>query len=238
MADRKRTKPGRSPSRARTVQPQVVSGVPSAAVRAVEVIDEKHLAIEARQITKLYHASRRSQTEAAVTIGTRLEQIAARLEHGRYTAWIDASLPFSSRSADNYRALARWTTDHPKLAARLAHLGPTKLYMLATQAPATVRKLTARKTVARLDGSKTTLTALSSRDLTQILAQLKTGERPAPRGRKRDTGAFHRRLEKRLVALEKLLERESEAASALAPRVAQQLRRRVDAIGKRLGSAR
>jgi hypothetical protein len=131
------------------------------------------------RVRDLLLAVGRRTTEATVAIGRHLAEIHARLQHGQWLEWLEDNPPFSRRTATGYIALAEWADASAADFARLGHVGPTKLMLLAAQPPAKIRGLKAGKPidVPGIDRKKT-IEAMTVADLDRVLGGLTT---PAPR---------------------------------------------------------
>lgn len=130
------------------------------------------------RVHELLHEIGRRTADATVAIGKHLAQIQARLDHGQWLAWISDNVPFSSRTASGYMALAEWAAGLPDEFARLRHVGPTKLMLIAARPRPQVRGLKAGTpmNVPGVDGKKT-IEAMTVVELGRILGDLKA---PAP----------------------------------------------------------
>lgn len=104
----------------------------------VRLTEKLHAMVEA-------HAKR--STEALVQIGKQLARIFVRLEAGQWARWLDDNASFGRSSAQNYMKLAAWAEREPTQFARLRHLGPAKLYVLAGARRERVRGLKLGKAV-------------------------------------------------------------------------------------------
>ena len=75
-------------------------------------------------------AARRRRSRGVVAMGERMATVRDLLPRGEWRRWIDEALPFTPRTVGNYIMLAQWHEERPQDIERLAHLGPTKLYLL------------------------------------------------------------------------------------------------------------
>jgi hypothetical protein len=100
------------------------------------------------KVHDLVAAAARRSADAVATIGQHLAKIRERLPHGQWLAWIADNAPFSHSTAANYIELAQWSLRAPAEFARLRHLGPGKLYVLAAVPPQRVRALKPGKLLA------------------------------------------------------------------------------------------
>lgn len=94
-----------------------------------------------RQIIDLQAKATAKMVTAVVAIGQRMAEVHDRLPEGEWVAWVAEAVPLDRRTIHNYIALYRWSQRASVQFERFAHLGPTKLYVLAAGDPNRVRKL-------------------------------------------------------------------------------------------------
>src|SRR5688572_16867597 len=86
-------------------------------------------------ILRTHRSASTTNTDSAIAMGSEIATIRATLEPGEFEAWAREAVPFTSRTARNYIALADFAAREPNELRRLAHLGPSKLYRLAALPP-------------------------------------------------------------------------------------------------------
>src|SRR5688572_4531206 len=92
-------------------------------------------------ILRTHRSASTTNTDSAIAMGSEIATIRATLEPGEFEAWAREAVPFTSRTARNYIALADFAAREPDELRRLAHLGPSKLYRLTALPPTRRRKL-------------------------------------------------------------------------------------------------
>jgi len=92
-------------------------------------------------ILRTHRSASTTNTDSAIAMGSEIATIRATLEPGEFEAWAREAVPFTSRTARNYIALADFAAREPNELRRLAHLGPSKLYRLTALPPTRRRKL-------------------------------------------------------------------------------------------------
>lgn len=104
-----------------------------------------------------------------------LASIRDRLPHGQWLAWLDDNAPFSRRTAANYIELTEWSRRVPAQFTKLSHLGPGKLYVIATAPAERVKGLRPGKMVP-LPGSerRKTIEAMTTVELETLVGGLAT----------------------------------------------------------------
>ncbi|NMG41995.1 DUF3102 domain-containing protein [Chelativorans sp. ZYF759] len=106
-------------------QPQPASTDPSWAVGlACEAIEA------ARQAAGRIRARHRGMVEGILDTGQDLIAIKSKLGHGKFGAWVEASVGWSARTAENYMRVAEEFGDNRELVTQLS---PTTLYGLAAK---------------------------------------------------------------------------------------------------------
>jgi hypothetical protein len=128
-----------------------------------------------RQLQNLVAASARRSADDVVAIGKQLQAIRDRLaRRGEWLQWIEDNAGFGRSTANNYIDLAAWSTREPTQYARLKHLGPGKLYVLATAEPKRVRALKPGKLVAlAASGKKKRIEDMTTPELISVIGDLK-----------------------------------------------------------------
>lgn len=121
------------------------------------------------KVRGLLSGNARRSADAVAKIGAHLARIRDRLPHGQWLQWIDDNAPFSRGTATNYIELAAWATREPRDFARLRHLGPAKLYVIASAEPQRVKGLKPGKLVALGDGRRKTIEDLTTPELVQVV---------------------------------------------------------------------
>lgn len=118
-------------------------------------------------------AAARRSADAVVAIGKQLMSIRDRLPHGQWVQWVDDNASFGRSTARNYIELARWSQREPAQFARLRHLGPGKLYVLAGVDARRVRALRPGKVVA-VPGSEArkTIEVMTTLELGAVVGDL------------------------------------------------------------------
>jgi hypothetical protein len=91
-------------------------------------------------------------------------------------AWLDDNAPFSRSTATNYMGLAAWARRAPAQYRRLRHLGPTKLYVLASVEPQRVVALRPGRLVAIPNSPRRrTIESMSVAELASVVGNLLPG---------------------------------------------------------------
>lgn len=143
------------------------------------ITDWRRDAIVVRLTEKLHtlvsNAARRSADDV-VAIGLQLERIRKRLAHGQWRRWIEDNAGFGRSTATNYIELAAWSRRAPAEFARLRHLGPGKLYVIATAEPQRVRTLKPGKLVALGSGKRKRIEDMTTPELGEVVGGFKTPE--------------------------------------------------------------
>ena len=125
------------------------------------------------QITRLHGKLVDTMTKTVVEIGRRMTQIHDRLAHGQWNRWVEQSTLFERRTIDNYMRMFRFSRDEPRQFARFAHLGPSKLYVLASADIARVAKLKVREAIAIPGGGgRKTIDDMTVRELSRVVGDL------------------------------------------------------------------
>lgn len=161
-----------TPPRARPRRTSATALVPKprrAVVRGEVVTPWTRVAAVVRltsSILRTHRATSRANAKATIALGRQLAKVQAALETGQWLEWVDEAVPFTPRTVQNYLALAAWADREPAQLARFGHLGPSKLYRIASlgfaardklkvgepiRIPGAGRKLLEVMTVAELD---------------------------------------------------------------------------------------
>jgi hypothetical protein len=124
-----------------------------------------------RQILRLQAATASTVVESVIAIGDAAREIHDDLPHGQWTRWCAEAVPFARQTLSNYMALSRWAEARPKEVEKLAHLGPSKLYLLLPLPPAVRRRLTGRKPIPIPDGGVKTIDLMTVSELARVTAE-------------------------------------------------------------------
>ncbi len=123
-----------------------------------------------KQILRLQAVTAATVVESVIAIGDAAREIHEELPHGQWARWCAEAVPFARQTLANYMALARWAEERPKEVAKLAHLGPSKLYLLLPLPAGVRRRLTGRKPVPIPDGGKKTVDLMTVAELVRVTA--------------------------------------------------------------------
>jgi hypothetical protein len=123
-----------------------------------------------KQILRLQAVTASTVVESVIAIGEAAREIHEELPHGQWARWCAEAVPFARQTLANYMALARWAEERPKEVAKLAHLGPSKLYLLLPLPSAVRRRLTGRKPIAIPDGPTKTVDLMTVAELARVTA--------------------------------------------------------------------
>ena len=161
MAEARRT-PGRTPTRSgqsrRLAIPEAGWRTDARVVRLTE------------QINRVQRQTAERVVDAVIEIGRRMAEVRERLDHGQWRAWATEAVPFTTRTIANYTALAGWSDASPDEVERLAHLGPTKLYLLAGLPARARRRLTSSRPHTLPDGRRKTIAIMTVAELAELVA--------------------------------------------------------------------
>ena len=138
------------------------------------------------QILRLQALTASRVVESVIAIGEAVQEIHDELPHGQWARWCAEAVPFARQTLSNYMALARWAEQRPKEVEKLAHLGPSKLYLLLPLPPGVRRRLAGRKPVQVPDGPLKTIDRMTVSELARVTAQelrVLPGRKPMPVGR-------------------------------------------------------
>ena len=123
------------------------------------------------EIIRLHERVARQLVEAVIAIGGRMAEIHEALPHGQWERWVAEAVPLTSRTIANYMRLAQWAQTRPRDIERLAHLGATKLYLLAPLEPGVRRRLTGRTPVPIPGGREAkTIDVMTVGELRKVVA--------------------------------------------------------------------
>lgn len=118
-------------------------------------------------------ASARRSADEVVAIGRQLTLIHDRLPRGLWVKWLGDNAGFSRSTASNYIEVAEFAGREAAQFARLKHLGPGKLYVLASTDPKRVRALEPGKLVALPGSSKRkTIEDMTAPELVRVVGDL------------------------------------------------------------------
>lgn len=124
-----------------------------------------------KQIMRLQAVTASTVVESVIAIGDAAREIHDELPHGQWTRWCAEAVPFARQTLSNYMALSRWAEARPKEVERMAHLGPSKLYLLLPLPPGVRRRLTGRKPVAIPGGGQKTVDFMTVSELARVTAE-------------------------------------------------------------------
>jgi signal recognition particle subunit SRP54 len=91
---------------------------------------------EIRQLHSDILQAARTTLDKAIRIGELLTTVKAQCKHGEWLPWVQANLPFSERTAQNYMRAAEWCEGKSET---VSHLPASTVYLLA--APSTSEKI-------------------------------------------------------------------------------------------------
>jgi hypothetical protein len=186
------------------------------------------------EILKLQRELATRVVEGAIAMGERMAKIRAALPHGQWQRWIEEAVPFTRKTIANYMMLARWAEARPRDLERLAHLGPSKLYLLARVSPADRRRLTSRTPIAIPGGGTKTIDVMTVVELARVLGPTDMVAPSTPRiPIARVIEAVEQGIEGLDARVDDLLERRAEVDAE----VAEDLRDRLTALVDELESA-
>lgn len=133
-----------------------------------------------QEILELERTTSKNDTDARVSIGERLGEVAHKLAHGEWLPWLDEEVPYAPRTAQQYIALAEWAAANPSPYLKVAPLGPSKVYLLMRLAPPKLNALLAKTKVKLPSGKSTTLTLMTAQEVAELVGhQLGGGNPPA-----------------------------------------------------------
>ncbi len=96
------------------------------------------------QARALLAQSQGGDARSRVALGAVLQQVHAKLEHGQWLGWLERTVPFTARSAQNYIELSAWAEARPAVFERVAPLGASKVYLMSKLPPALLEQLLAK----------------------------------------------------------------------------------------------
>lgn len=211
---------------------------PTRATLAVSpvVTDWRRDAVVLRLTAKVHGllgAAARRSAEDVVKIGAHLQQIHARLPYGQWLDWVDENAPFSRSTATNYMELATWAGRVPAQFARLRHLGPGKLYVLASAPPHRVAALRPGKLVA-IAGSRRrkSIETMSTAQLGTLVDDLAPPTQPAV-----PIGKVVQSVLDRVAALDTAADAMVDRIDEVEPEVVVEIRAAVSRLLKRIDAA-
>jgi hypothetical protein len=126
-----------------------------------------------REILELHASGGRHDVRVKADIGGILFQARERLAHGDFGRWLEAELPYSTRTAQRAINLYHVRNSNPSLFETIAPLGVAKVYVLLTLPPAGIKSLVGKR--HRVPGVATsmTLAQLSFGQFVQLIAARK-----------------------------------------------------------------
>jgi len=178
-----------------------------------------------REILALQSEISAKVVAAIVAMGARMRQIQAALEHGEWMSWLATAVPFDPRTVQRAMRLSEWAEAEPREVARLEHLGPTKLYMLAPLPPEQRRELTRRGVPLVIPGHERpkTIDVMTTVELGEVIGGLVA--RPAPtKPIGRLVQGFRHRIAGLDAVADELVRRKDEIDDELAGAVLDELR--------------
>lgn len=125
-------------------------------------------------ILRTHRAVSTSTAKAAIDIGRQLAHVHARLERGQWLQWIREAVPFTPRTVQNYLALAEWADREPDHLARFGHLGPSKLYRIASLSTAARNKLKVDTPIPIAGGGRKLLDVMTVAELDRAIGDVAT----------------------------------------------------------------
>lgn len=106
-----------------------------------------------------------------------LHQVRDKLEYGQWLSWLEVTVPFTARSAQNYIELSAWAQASPARFEQVAPLGASKVYLMSKLPPAQLDQLLAKADhVVPGTTRRTTLHLMKYAEFMKLLLQL---SRPA-----------------------------------------------------------
>lgn len=171
MAKPPRERPSRAPIAAVAIAPRrgVVHGTIVTPWRRVPAVVRI-----TRSILRAHRSMSTTASSAVVEIGRQLAQVRATLESGQWLLWLDEAVPFTTRTAQNYMALAAWAQREPDHFARFGHLETTKLYRIAALPLAARDELKIDEPIRVPGGVPKLLDAMSVAELDRVIGGLAT----------------------------------------------------------------
>ncbi len=190
-----------------------------------------------RQVLRLQQVTASTVVESIVAIGDAILEIREELPHGQWERWRKEAVPFAAQTIANYMALARWAEARPAEVEKLAHLGPSKLYLLLPLESAVRRKLTSKRAHVLPGGAKKTIDVMTVAELGQVIAagpRALAASEPA-----RPIREVVRRIRHRIAGLDAMTEALTQRHAEVEPEVAQELHTSLlelaDAVGEAFG---
>jgi hypothetical protein len=114
------------PAATRPVVPQPPAGQPT----PPSAVDPSVARLTA-QVKALLSQWNGGDARTRVALGSVLEKVRVQLDHGQWLGWLEGTVPFTARSAQNYIELADWAEASPAVFERVAPLGASKVYLLS-----------------------------------------------------------------------------------------------------------
>ncbi len=124
-----------------------------------------------QQILRLQAVTASTVVQSVIAIGDAAREIHDELPHGQWARWCADAVPFARQTISNYMGLSRWAEERPEEVAKLAHLGPSKLYLLIPLPPSVRRSITRRKPVDIPDGGRKTVELMTVSELAKVTAE-------------------------------------------------------------------
>jgi hypothetical protein len=131
-------------------------------------------------ILRTHDKAARATTEAVLAMARQMTKIRELLPPGEFQRWAREAVPFGLRTVRNYLALAAWTDAAPAVMAELAHLGPSKLYRLASLPPRRLRKFVPRTPIPIPGAGAKTLEMMTVKELDRVIGDLAPVPTPPP----------------------------------------------------------
>ena len=148
-------------------------GTPTRVDASLEIPWEKRPEVVhlTKQILRLQAVTASTVVQSVIAIGDAAREIHDELPHGQWARWCADAVPFARQTISNYMGLSRWAEERPKEVAKLAHLGPSKLYLLIPLPPSVRRSITRRKPVEIPGGGRKTVELMTVAELAKVTAE-------------------------------------------------------------------
>ena len=148
-------------------------GKPTRVEASIEVPWEKRPTVVhlTQQILRLQAVTASTVVQSVIAIGDAAREIHDELPHGQWSRWCADAVPFARQTLSNYMALSRWAEERPKEVEKLAHLGPSKLYLLIPLPPSVRRRLTGKKPIEIPGGGHKRVDLMSVAELARVVAE-------------------------------------------------------------------
>ena len=165
--------PPKRPAPGQGGAPPTPARPPADATAAAEIA---RLTAEAKA---LLSQSNGGDARSRVALGGVLQKVHERLDHGQWLLWLEATVPFTPRSAQNYIELSAWASATPAVFERVATLGASKVYLISKLPPSQIEQLLAKaEHVVPGTNRRTTLALMKYAEFMKLTLQ--TGRPAAP----------------------------------------------------------